>query len=76
MRESLFISTSDAKGEEGCFQGKTRFFHWELLFFQRQAARRFLLCARLGAHQGRARGLQRHRAGRAERGTQLFMSQK
>jgi hypothetical protein len=43
MRVCLFTGTADAKGEETRFQGKKGFFHWELLFFQREEAQRFPL---------------------------------
>jgi hypothetical protein len=43
MRVCLFTGIADAKGEETRFQGKKGFFHWELLFFQREEAQRFPL---------------------------------
>ncbi|MDM0105822.1 hypothetical protein QTH97_12825 [Variovorax sp. J22R24] len=41
MKSSVSIGIADAKGEETRFQGKKRFFHWELLFFQRGEEARF-----------------------------------
>jgi hypothetical protein len=37
MKNRLSTGKADAKGEETRFQGKRVLFHWELLFFQREA---------------------------------------
>jgi hypothetical protein len=59
MKTKVSTGITDAKGEKTRFQGKRAFFHWELLFFQREKALRLLWQALGGAFKRDARATSR-----------------